>query len=151
MRLPIEAQCERAARAHSLTAPGVRQFPWGSDDVVTAHLNENLGASDLHHASPVGLFAPNPLGLCDLSGSVLVWQSNLYTPDSSGQDKVWVTDAVKLKTHDDFDQCDRPALLGGAWRYPAVSARVVSLHASPRHRAQRCGVSSGVIPCRIEI
>lgn len=77
---------------------------------------------DLNRASPVGLFEPNPLGLCDLSGSVLEWQSNSYTPDSSGQDKVWVTDAVKLKTHDDFDQCDRPALRGGAWRYPAVSA-----------------------------
>lgn len=122
-RLPTEAQWERAARAKSLVEAGESQFPWGSDEEESAHLNSNIDASSIGRVSPVGLFAPNPLGLCDLSGNVWEWQNNLYQPDGSGQGHGPVTDVEQLKAHDDFDECDRPALRGGAWDGAAGLAR----------------------------
>jgi formylglycine-generating enzyme required for sulfatase activity len=123
VRLPTETQWERAARAKDLNSAGDWQYPWGSADPATAKLNANIGESGIRRPSPVGLFAPNPLGLHDICGNLWEWQNNLYWPDGSGQEKGLITDVIDLKTDDEPKNCDLPALRGGAWYDPAVLAR----------------------------
>lgn len=117
VRLPTEAQWERAARAKNRTQADERQYPWGGTDEKTSHIHVSIGPDDNVRPRPVGLFEPNPLGLCDLSGNVVEWQNNLYQLGSQGQDMGLNTDVTTLKTHEAFDQCDRPALRGGSWIY----------------------------------
>ncbi len=123
IRLPTEVQWERAARAKDLNSADDRQYPWGGDDQKTVYLNANIGASHIDRPSPVGLFAPNPLGLCDLSGNVWEWQNNLYLPNGSGQEKGQCSDVMDLKAAKEPNESDLPALRGGAWSSPADLAR----------------------------
>jgi formylglycine-generating enzyme required for sulfatase activity len=128
IRLPTEAQWERAARARDAVTADDRQFPWGGSDPKTAHLLSNISTSDIGQPSVVGLFPPNSLGISDLSGNVWEWQNNLCHPNGRGQHDGLISDVSRLQTHQDLDRCDCPALRGGAWNGPAVNARASFRH-----------------------
>ena len=80
VRLPTEPQWERAARAKNLIEMHIGRWPWG-DDASTIAQRANVGAAGIAHASSVGLFAPNAIGLHDMAGNVWEWMDNRF--DSS--------------------------------------------------------------------
>ncbi|MBQ0959023.1 SUMF1/EgtB/PvdO family nonheme iron enzyme [Ideonella sp. 4Y11] len=114
VRLPTEDQYERAARASTTTATHRHRWPWG-DEVATAANHANVEITGLRQSTPVGLFAPNPLGLYDISGNLWEWQDNLYKvlrPDALA---ARVAAGQALATHRTLERCDLTALRGGSW------------------------------------
>lgn len=120
VRLSNEAQWERAVRAVDTVHTDQRQYPWIGADQASAHLRANIGPSGIGRPSLVGLFAPNPLGLCDLCGNLWELQNNLYRRDGSGQENGLTFDVSSLQT---LEEMDKPALRGGTWFSPADGAR----------------------------
>ena len=83
VRLLTEAEWEFAARGG---LEGGRH-PWGDAAMTEAHCN----FAELH-AVPVGCYAPNGYGLCDLVGNGLEWTSDRYAEDAYSQTPPAVTD-----------------------------------------------------------
>ncbi|MDG5978333.1 hypothetical protein H010_23990 [Hydrogenophaga taeniospiralis CCUG 15921] len=128
VRLPTEAQWERAARAAGAAGANVadmRQYSWGSND-TSAHLHANIADSRIGRANTVGLFAPNPLGIFDLNGCVWEWQNNLYSRAKDLKCQSFDGDVAALKVGDTWEDSDRPSLCGGSWESSAINARVSS-------------------------
>jgi formylglycine-generating enzyme required for sulfatase activity len=106
-RLPTEAEWEYAARSG-----GRKELYAGGDDIdARAWYSENSGGS----TQPVGLKAPNGLGLSDMSGNVWEWCQDVYVPGvvvGRGADR-----PTPRKGSGDR------VIRGGSWNLDAWSAR----------------------------
>jgi len=84
VRLPTEAQWEKAARGSSTGSTGDRLYPWGNQPPSSALLNYDMQIKD---TSPVGNYSPrsdSPYGAADMAGNVWEWTNTLYS-DAKGQ------------------------------------------------------------------
>lgn len=123
VRLPTEDQWERAARARTLADVDTRRWPWGDEEAAAAG-RANLLATGLGEACAVGLFPPNPLGLCDLAGNLWEWQDNLYAGAAKpGMHHRRPPMDRPLNPAATFNASDMPALRGGSWIGPTDFAR----------------------------
>jgi formylglycine-generating enzyme required for sulfatase activity len=112
--LPTEAQWERAARAKDLTGTDAREYPWGGSESQGVHLRANIDDSGIDRASVAGLFAPSPIGLCDVTGNLWEWQDNLYG-QAEGSKTLRIAKDAQLRTNEAWEKCDMQPLRGGSW------------------------------------
>lgn len=137
-RLPSEAEFEMAARRPRGGRFGV------TDDPLALCRFANVADSSLkarqhgwtvvpcrdgfHWTAPVASFAPNALGLHDLTGNVNEWVADCYHPRHGRY--IQTPSGTRRLMNDGrarTDSCPRPMLRvfkGGSWAFPAESQRV---------------------------
>ncbi|SDR40645.1 Formylglycine-generating enzyme, required for sulfatase activity, contains SUMF1/FGE domain [Paraburkholderia fungorum] len=103
-RLPTEAEWEYADRGGTTTA-----YWWG-DQMRKGNANCKDCGDPWHKEGPesVGSFAPNPLGLYDMNGSVWEWTADCWHNSYQG---------APVDGHSwDSPGCDMRVIRGGSWR-----------------------------------
>ena len=108
-RLPSEAEWEYSCRSGGKKI----RYPWGLDDPLCrkntsngAKFDDNKGC-DATATEPVGSYAPNDLGLFDLSGNVWEWCEDVYAGDAYSAHK---TDNPASSSGDAYR-----VIRGGSW------------------------------------
>jgi formylglycine-generating enzyme required for sulfatase activity len=125
-RLLSEAEWEYAARAGTQTA-----FPWrsGSSHAFANHGTAKCcgglaeGRDKWLFTSPAGAFPPNPFGLYDMSGNVLQFVADCFTPtyDPASHDGKPMIVSRKLSTSGNLadlngtNSCNYRVVRGGDW------------------------------------
>lgn len=121
-RLPTEAEWEYAARDGGRD----ERYAGGSEPDRVAWSEGNSDKT----THPVGLLAPNGLGLFDMSGNVWEWCQDVYAADAyarSGRDNPLVGDAG--------DERSPRVRRGGSWYSHAVDARCANRYEGDPNQA----------------
>lgn len=106
--LPTELQWERAARLNEKGGAHRQLWPW-SDEAEDFDQRANVAECRVGRVSVVGCFAPNPLGIWDLSGNAREWMDNAIDEPAHAPQRMTAVDEPSL------DNKRLPALRGGAW------------------------------------
>ena len=125
-RLLSEAEWEYAARGGTSSA-----YPWvsGRTHNFANHGTEKCcgglvdGGDRWLFTSPVGAFPPNRFGLYDMSGNVLQFVADCFTPTYAGKPTDGSPDVAAVKLHTSGDladlngssSCDYRVVRGGDW------------------------------------
>ena len=122
VRLPNEAQWERAARATGLGAKDVHtdRWPYGATE-QTLKKSANIRQSGIERVSSVGVFPPTAIGLSDIVGNAWQWMDNEYLPRADDRFPT-VTDAAERAAMKDRGK-HLMTLRGGSWiRLPELAS-----------------------------
>jgi formylglycine-generating enzyme required for sulfatase activity len=141
-RLPTEAEWEYAARAGGKRV----RFGNGKDVANPDEMNYNGSEKDIKHAItgiyrqktiPVGSFAPNALGLFDMSGNVIEWCWDWHDQYP----------CIAQKNPTGPDKGPYPVLRGGSWNSSGERCRSTSRDCiAPRGRLNDVGFRLVFIP-----
>ncbi|MBI2213293.1 MAG: SUMF1/EgtB/PvdO family nonheme iron enzyme [Acidobacteria bacterium] len=128
-RLPTEAEWEAVARERDVR----RTWSWGVEGRAPAGVANTPGKGDSFAVfAPVGSFAPNRLGVRDLTGNVWEWTADWYAPDfyaHSPEENVAGPDAGEMRV-----------VRGGSWASVPGALRVSARRAlAPTDRSLTVG------------
>lgn len=122
LRLPNEAQWERAARATGLGAADVHtnRWPYGANERTLKDF-ANIRESGIGGVSGVGVFPPTAIGLSDIVGNAWQWMDNAYFEIANQQspavpldeERRWARVQMKVSL----------SLRGGSWIFLPEHAR----------------------------
>ncbi len=134
VRLPTEAEWEKAASWEPGGKGRKREFPWGNDWNSTRC---NTGESGLGTTSPIGMYpdCASAYGCLDMAGNVWQWTSSLWGKDGQKPDFKYPYDPLDGREHLEAGDNVLRVLRGGSFSGGRNYARVAyRLRRGPSNR-----------------
>jgi len=134
VRLPTEAEWEKAARGLSTGSGDGRIWPWGNREPNSGVCNFNMTVGD---TTPVGHYpdGKSPYGLLDAAGNVWEWTGSLWGQDASKPEFGYPYDAKDGRENPSAPNTVRRVLRGGSFGDDAQGVRCACrVRSHPDHR-----------------